>query len=226
MVRWVYAVFIMFPWLFWRFRRNFDTSSLQLFCQGQLWALLAQLTTIINPNCPYIVKAFDQNGNIVGMCHQPGLCLMMVEWGWAERGEIPIWSFQELNLIWLNFSNFHGLFRFIGIDYGLGGTVSPIQDDSQRINMFIFGVQREFEHVQSVRPCYSLHVKNWIHLCCHGVPSPKKWQPEVCWPYMTWMLYLEKLVNNWQTGEVYEFAALSEGVFRDLRNWCWWFFWG
>ena len=35
---------------------------------------------------------------------------------------------------------------------------------------------------------------------------------------MTWMLYLEKLVNNWQTGEVYEFAALSEGVFRDLRN--------
>jgi len=39
-----------------------DKNFVEVMSEGQLWALLAQLTTIINPNCPYIVKAFDQNG--------------------------------------------------------------------------------------------------------------------------------------------------------------------
>ncbi|CAK9014441.1 unnamed protein product [Durusdinium trenchii] len=39
-----------------------DPSFVEVMSEGQLWALLAQMTSIITPNCPYIVKAFDQNG--------------------------------------------------------------------------------------------------------------------------------------------------------------------
>ena len=157
-----------------RLRRNFVTSSLQLSCQGQLWALLAQLTTIINPNCPYIVKAFDQNGNIVGMWHPPGSCLMigLEHDGWVKLGVGVkcLSSFQELNLLWWTFFTFHGSFRIRGIDYGF--VVSPMQDDSQRSNMFMFGVQGEFEHVQVFATlCMS---RFEFSFCCHGVPSPKK----------------------------------------------------
>lgn len=39
-----------------------DPNFVEVMSEGQLWALLAQLSAIINPNCPHIVKAFDQNG--------------------------------------------------------------------------------------------------------------------------------------------------------------------
>ena len=60
------------------------------FHQGQLWALLAQLTTIINPNCPHIVKAFDQNGS----------------WGW-KVGTVPWVEFLLLRIFGAYFETFH-----------------------------------------------------------------------------------------------------------------------
>ena len=64
--QWFHIVF-SYEWLrYWliggsgSLERNFGSQPMW---QGQLWALLAQLMLIFTPNCPNIVKAFDQNGH-------------------------------------------------------------------------------------------------------------------------------------------------------------------
>lgn len=82
-------------------------------------------------------------------------CVWWLTWkydGWMWLGvgvKYPRCS-QKLNLLWLKFLNFHGLFWFKGIDYGL--VVCPIKDASQRIlcKIFIFAVQEEVEHLHCI----------------------------------------------------------------------------
>lgn len=91
-------------------------------------------------------------------------CVWWLAWkheGWLRLGvgvKYPK-SSQKLNLGWLKFLHFHGLFRFKGIDYGL--VVSPMRDASRRINinMFIFAVQEEVEHL------HCIPVSKLINLC-------------------------------------------------------------
>mmetsp|Transcript_357 Transcript_357/g.959 ORF Transcript_357/g.959 Transcript_357/m.959 type:complete len:1144 (-) Transcript_357:162-3593(-) len=77
----------------------------EIMSKGQLWALLAQLTTTVAPSCPYMVNAFDNNGLVdlkdmpavlgeIGeqlasrrTCNGPALCVLRcINWRQCATG--------------------------------------------------------------------------------------------------------------------------------------------